>query len=403
VGIFARTFGLEALSTTPVDAPLGDYSANVTPPSRARAGLTLSDALGIPAVYRAIQIIAGIGAQLTLEDWKNGERVDPAPALITKPDPWRELSSWIERVLVCLAVDGNAFLLKSTGPDNTVAAAQVLDPFLTRVQRNPRTGAKEYVTYDPTRRKTVTYTAAQVEHVWLIELPGHDRGLSPIQAHRLTLTGQLDTRDYGDQWFQHNDVPSGVLSSDQTLDPASIAMYRKVWHDPSSYDATTGETTTRNLGQRVRVLGKGLSYTPIMLKPEDAQWIETRKLGVLEVALMFGLPANYLHAAVEGSSLTYSNLEMIDSQFLRLTLFPNYLRKIEAALTALLPRGHVVRFNPDALLRPDAKTRAEIDKTYIDAGVYDAAYVRKRDRIDAPAPAPKPADSTPTQEQETPA
>lgn len=400
MGIIARTFGLEQLSSSTAE-PLGDYSANVTP-TRARAGLTLSDALGIPAVYRSVQIIAGIGSQLVIEDWKGGQRLDPAPALINQPDPWRELSSWLERVLVDLAVDGNAFLLKTFGPDNTVVATQVLDPFLTRVVRHPRTGAKQYVTYDPTSRRTITYTADQVKHIWFIELPGRDRGLSPIQAHRLSLSGQLDTRDYGDQWFQNSDVPSGVLSSDQTLDPASIAMYRKIWHDPSALDTTTGATTDWHLGQRVRVLGKGLTYTPIMLKPEDAQWIQSRKLGVLEVALMFGLPANYLHASVEGSSLTYSNLEMIDSQFLRLTLFPNYLRKIEAALTSLLPRGHSARFNTDALLRPDAKTRAEIDAIYITNNVYDGAYVRRRDHIDAQAPTAAPANTPAPTEEEAP-
>lgn len=395
MGWIRKTFGLEALSELP-DEPLGDYSANVTPPARSSAGLTLRDALGLPAVYRSIQIIAGMGAQLPLHSWRNGERLDPSPSLIAQPDPWRPLSSFLERCLIDLAADGNAFLLKSPGPDRSVAAVQALDPFQTRIQRNAKTGAKEYVTYDVGARRTITYTADRVEHVWALEVPGHDRGLSPVAANRLTLSGQLDLRDVAGEWFGTTDVPSGVLSSDQTLDPASVAMYRRVWHNPGAYDDDETTAAVRR-GPSVRVLGKGLTYTPIMLNPEDAQWIEARKFGLLEVALMFGMPANYLHASIEGSSLTYQSLEMIDTQFLKLTLFPVYLRKLEAAFTNLLPRGQEARFDTGPLLRPDAKTRADIDKVYIDAGVYDAVYVRERDNIRLPAGSdPQPTAPTPT-------
>ena len=78
---------------------------------------------------------------------------------------------------------------------------------------------------------------------------------------------------------------------------------------------------------------------------------------------------------------------MIDTQFHRTTLFPVYLRKIENAISVALPRGQRARFRTDDLLRPDAKTRAEIDKAYVDLGVYDAAYIRRRDRITSQAPA----------------
>lgn len=395
MGWIRKTFGLEALSETPGE-PEGDYSANVTPPARSGHSLTLNDALGLPAVFRSIQIIAGLGSQLLLESWRGTERVTPTPKLLEQPDPWRSLSSFLERCLIDLATDGNAFLLKSYGPDRQVAAVQALDPFQTRVRRHPRTGAKEYVTYDPATRRTHTYTADRIEHVWALEVPGHDRGLAPIAANRLALAGQLDTRDYAGEWFGTTDVPSGVLSSDQQLDPASVAMYRRVWHNPGAYDDDDTTNLVRR-GPSVRVLGKGLTYTPIMLKPEDAQWIESRKFGLLEVALMWGMPANYLHASIEGSSLTYQSLEMIDTQFLKLTLYPAYLRKLEAAFTNLLPRGQTSRFDPSAFLRPDAKTRAEVDKTYIDAGVYDAAYVRTRDRIELPAGSdPQPSTPAPT-------
>lgn len=386
MGRILRTLGLETYAET----PLGDYSADVSPPARSTvAPVSVDRAISLPAVFRAVQITAGMGAQLHLEAWRGGAPLPPevAPGIIRQPDPWRSLSSFLERVIVDLATDGNAFLRKYLGTDGTVAtgALEVLNPHHVHITRDTR-GRKGYRVLN-SKGKTEDLTADQVEHIWGLELPGHDRGLGPIQACRLALTGHIDLREYAGAWFRQTDVPSGVLSSDQRLDPEAAKAYKRAWLNPAPDDAGLDR-----YGPTVRVLGQGLTYSPILLKPEDAQWLQAQAFGVLDVARMFGLPGDYLLAAVEGSSLTYANLEMIDAQYLRTTLFPVYLRKIEAALTGLLPRGQVAKFKTEALLRPDAKTRAEIDKTYIDAGVYDGDYVRRRDGIDAPAPRTRPAD-----------
>ncbi len=383
MAFLARALGLETFS----ESPVGDYSADVAPPSRALdPGVTTARALGLPAVFRAIQLLAGMAAQLQLEAWRGTTLIDPPPHLVTAPDPWRPLSSWVERVVINLATDGNAFLRIHRLPNNGgIASLEVLDPHRVQILRNAKTGAKSYL-YTPTHGPSVTLAADQIEHVWGLEVPGFDRGLGPIAWCRSAVLGVIDVRDYASLWFRdNNDVPSGVLSTDQRLDPESAKAYKARWLNLDADDPAK-----HRLGPTVKVLGHGLSYSPIALNPEDAQWIEASKAGVLDVCRMFGIPADYLLAAVDGTSLTYSNLEMIDAQFLRTTLFPVYLRKIEAALSNVLPRGNAARFNTDALLRPDAKTRAEIDKVYIDAGVYDADHVRVRDGIAGPAPA-KPA------------
>lgn len=380
VGILAKSLGLETLA----DVPLGDYSANVQPPlRRGGAAASVDRALTLPAVYRSIVITAGMAAQLEVGVQRQATWIE-TPGLIQQPDPWRPLDSWIERIVVGLATDGNGFLRKLRGrSDDRIVSAEVLNPFQTYIDRDKR-GRKVYLYGQETLK------AEDVIHLWGLEVPGLNRGLGPIGHCRASLTGALDVRDYAADWFRNDDVPSGVLSTDQRLDPASIEQYRKVWRNEPEYDADGKQVGgKRDLGPQVRVLGHGLKYAPIMLKPDEAQWLEAQSFSVLDVARMFGLPADYLLAAVEGTSLTYANLEMIDAQFLRTTLFPLYLRKIEAALTQLLPRGQRARFKTAELLRPDAKTRAEIDGVYIDKGVYDGEYVRRREGIEGPAPAPR--------------
>ena len=379
MGIIARTFGLETLA----DVPLGNYSANVQPSGTRGSGAASVDrALSLPAVFRAVQLTAGMAAQLDIGVQRRGDWIE-TPSLVRNPDPWRPLDSWVERIVVGLATDGNAFLRKVRGATDAVISLEVLDPFQVYIDRDRR-GRKVYLYGQE------TLTGEQVQHLWGLEVPGLRRGLGPIGHCRASLSGALDVRDYASDWFRSDDVPSGVLSTDQRLDPAAVTEYKRRWLNLPELDAAgrpvEGSGKDR-LGPNVRVLGQGLKYTPIMLKPEEAQWLEAQRFGVLDVARIFGLPADYLLAAVEGTSLTYANLEMIDAQFLRTTLFPAYLRKIEGAITAILPHGQRARFQTADLLRPDAKTRAEIDAIYIDKGVVGPEEVRRREGYTGPAPA----------------
>lgn len=377
MGILAKSLGLEALA----DVPLGNYAADVQPPSaalRSVATLNVDRAMTLPAVFRAIQLTAGMAAQLSIGVQRWGTWID-TPPLVRQPDPWRTLDSWIERVVVGLATDGNAFLRKVPGATG-LAALEVLNPFRVHVGRD-KNGAKVYRYYGDPDGKERRYAADQVVHLWGLEVPGLDRGLGPIGHCRLSIQGAVDVRDYASDWFRSDDVPSGVLTTDQRIDPEAAKAYKAAW-------LNEGEDPKR-LGPSVRVLGSGLKYAPIMLKPADAQWLEAQAFGVLDVARMFGLPGDYLLAAVEGSSLTYANLEMIDAQYLRTTLFPVYLRKIEGALSSVLPHGQSARFDTSELLRPDAKTRAEIDQIYLDSDVIAPAEIRAREGWTGPAPTPR--------------
>lgn len=386
MGILAQALGLETLMS---EQPVGDYSANVAPPPRDTSGsLTVDKALGLPAVYRSIQLIAGMGAQLSLNSWRGLTKVEPAPALIRRPDPWRTRSSFLERFLVNAAVDGNNFLLR-VRVDNVVTGVELLNPLVTRVRWEKGVKYFDTVRWVAGKWQGVTYTVADVLHVWCgLEVPGHTRALGPIAATRYVLTGHIDLRDYAAGWFGKSDVPSGVLTTDQRIDPVQAAAYKDGWLNPKDIDGNPIK------GPTVRVLGQGLSYDPVVLKPSDAQWLEAQNYGVLDIARIFGVPSDYLEAAVDGSSLTYSNLEMIDARFLRTTLFPVYLRKLEDALTELLPNGQEARFDTEALLRPDAKTRAEIDAIYLANGVRAREEIRVREGWVGPAPempAPTPA------------
>jgi HK97 family phage portal protein len=374
------------LSSQPIEGeattPEGTYGADVSPPSRTRGEtLSLQRAMGLPAVFRSVQLIAGMCAQLTLESWRGQELVDPQPVMVTHPDPWRTADSWVERFAINLATDGNNFTWKQRVGDS-LTALTILNPFTVNVLWKTINGrrVKRYAFPHPVTGKRHEVGESEIIHTWALEVPGLDRGLGPIGHTKAALTGVIDLREYADRWFR-DEATDGVLTSEQPIDQAAAKQAKKLWyaHDPED-----------PYGPRLRVMGKGLKYDPIMLRPEEAQWLEAQNFGVLDISRIFGVPPEYLAAAVDGTAMTYSNLVMIDTQFLRTTLFPVYLRKIQNAVTQALPRGQRAEFRTSDLLQPDASTRSTIDKAYVDMGVYDAAYIRRRDRITGSAPA-KPA------------
>jgi HK97 family phage portal protein len=378
-----RALGL--LAAEPTDgtwSAVGVYDANVQPPARAGEPVNVTRALGLPAAYRAVELSAGVCASLQLASFRGSQLTPRQPSLVAQPDPWRELDSWIERQVVNYATEGNNFLRIYRDATDQVVSLEVLDPFTTVVIWRKVNGryVKRFSVY--TRDGRVELGTNDVLHSFGLEVAGLERGLSPIAWTRQALGGVLNVRDYADRWFA-DEATDGVLTTDQRLDTTAINEYKAAWYRQ--------DNEARGAGPSVRVMGSGLSYAPMMLKPADAQWLEAQNFGILDVARIFGVPAAYLEAAVEGTALTYQTLETIHAQFLRTTLFPRYLRKIESMVTRALPRGQRGRFLTDELLRPDAKTRAAIDVQYLDAGVYGPAYVRDRDGIpESAAPATPP-------------
>ena len=155
----------------------------------------------------------------------------------------------------------------------------------------------------------------------------------------------------------------------------------------------------------MRVLGKGLHYDPVLISPKDALWIEAQQFDTLEIARIFGVPSSLMMTAIDGNSMTYSNVEQEWLGFVRFGLMA-YLRKIEDALTALTPRGQRVRFNLDALLRSDTTTRYAAHRTALEAGFLTRDEVRaienlpaltdaQRVEVEQQAPAPAPQEIQP--------
>lgn len=331
------------------------------------AGVTGDRAMTIPTVFRAVQIHQTAAAQLSIKV----ERAQPLlslPSLVRRPSLTMSRSEFIQLTIAALALHGNAYWFKHKGPDGEVLDLEPLDPSLVTVLRLDR--GRPVFSY-----KGIERTADTIQQIKLIPVPGRRYGLGPIQAAQVDLGGTIDLRDFAGTWFKTSGVPSGVLSTEDKLTPEQVDAYRSRW------DETADGGT--------RVLGHGLKYAPVSINPKDAQWLEARSFSVTEVARLMGVPSSLMLAQVEGTSMTYQNVEQEWIGYVRFTLMA-YLRPIEEAFTEMLPRGQVARFNLEALLRSDTKSRYEAHEIGLRAGFLTVAEVRGIEGLDVTTIVPVP-------------
>lgn len=349
------------------DGPPGHGSlvgASTPPAYPTRPAVDLNRAMALTDVYRAVQIITiAVGTGLVPVVRRAGTTI-PTPTLVAQPDPDRSLSAFLKRTVTGMATNGNAFWrVYRRDAAGTIAGLRVINPLEVTVRYERGQKLYRIAGQDKDLRDQV-----DMVHLRLLEVPGFDLGLGPIQAARADLEAAYDLHAFSQSWLTEGGVPTGVLSTDQELDAEDARIYRDAWNEQQAK-------------RQIAVLGRGLEYKPVLLTPEDAQFIGSMSYTKTQIATLFGIPPTYLNAAVEGSNLTYTNTQGVASTFWATTL-AGYVQPMEDALSSLLPRGQSVVLRPDSLLRADDKTRSEIQKTYVELDVMSADEVRASEGMD---------------------
>jgi HK97 family phage portal protein len=360
-----------------------EASRGVLPPARSAVPVSVDRAVSVSTVYRAVDIHVTAASQLSLDTWRGSQPVTE-PLVIREPEPDVPRSATIGRLVGCMAIHGNGYMrLNRTdpaSPTSAVGSVAVLDPARCVLRDDPRT-RRRLLDYMDDWGTPHTLQPWQYAHLPRLRVPWSPYGLGPLQAAQAELAGALDLRDYSSGWFQLSGVPSGVLSTDQTLSPDQADAWKKKWNETA--------------GPGTRVLANGLTYTPMMINPRDAQFLESQQFTVTQIARLMGVPASVFLASVEGNSQTYANVEQDWTGYVRFGLMA-YLREIEEAFSRILPRGNSARFNVNALLRTDTKTRYESHEIALRAGFMTLDEVRQIEGLApmpaAPAPTPTPGE-----------
>lgn len=338
---------------------------------------TVDTALTHPTVYRSVNKIAGIVANLPLDVYRDRTELAPPP-LIANPSPgYMRPSTWKRAVASSMLLQGGAYARVRDITDRGVPTAlDLIDPG--RVTHDPTRGGW-LVDHEPVDE----FPTGWLWHVPLMTLPGSPQGVNPLEYARRTLYPGLAAAEFGGNFFRDGAHPSSILKSSNTNLDADAAKALK---------QRLTEVFAGNSREPL-ILPGDTEFHQIQIKPDDSQFIELMGFSGGQVAGFFGLMPEHVGLAVEGgTSIQYSNRENRQADLLQDAVMP-VLKPVEEALTELLPGTQRAQWNVDAVLRADTKTRYEAHTLGLDGGWLTLDEIREME--DRP---PLPAD-TPDEEQ----
>lgn len=325
------------------------FTANFTSPPILTNGQTsmfggAESAMRSVAVWGAVNLLATLAAELPIDVF-SGAREDKKP--VPTPSYMYDISGdgygtpdWVNQAMVSYLLRGNLY--------GKVAARDSRGGFPTQVplwhpddvigRRDAKTGEAVW------RVGGVIQDPDTVWHRRAFPVPGCLLGLSPIAMHAQTIELGHEARRFGINFFVSGGNPTGLLTNQDALDPdqAKTAKARFM--------------AALNGAREPVVLGKGWDWKQISIAPEESMFLETQKYSASECARIFGPGVCEILGYPTGDPLTYATVEGRLLHLLVLTLDP-WLTKLEADLSAMLPRPRYVKLNRAALLRTDLLTR----------------------------------------------
>lgn len=316
------------------------------------SGKTVNEktALQTAIVYACVRVLSETIASLPLHTYRyttNGKEkaIDHPIYYLLHSEPNPEMTSFVfrETLMGHLLLWGNAYAQIIRDGRGSVVGLYPLLPNKMVVNRNNQ--GQLYYQYEKDGRSYF------LNHYEVLHIPGLGFdgliGYSPIAMAKNAIGMAIATEEYGAKFFANGANPGGVLEHPGVVkDPARI---RESWN--AVYQGSSN-------AHRVAVLEEGMKFQSIGIPPEQAQFLQTRKFQINEIARIFRIPP---HMVGDLEKSSFSNIEQQSLEFVMYTLDPWVVRWEQAVQRALFSEGekcqYFVKFNVDGLLRGDYGSR----------------------------------------------
>lgn len=344
------------------DKPQDNYRFSATPffggKSPSGKKVTEFSAMQLSVVYACVKVLAESVASLPLHVYEqkddNKTRAIKHPLYFLLHDaPNTDMTSFIfrETLMTHLLLHGNAYAQILRDSNGRVGAIYPLAPERMKVEKDDN-GITNYI-YSAYKGESpylngsgqITLRAENILHICGLGFNGVV-GFSPIAMARNAMGLAMACEDFGAKFFANGARPSGILKTPTLIkDPTKL---RESWE--TMYG---GE----NAG-RVAVLEQGVEYQQISIPNNDAQFLESRRFQIEEIARIFRVP---LHLLQDLSHATFSNIEHQSLDFVTYSLMPWLVRWEQAMNKVLISsterESYFVKFNTGGLLRGDIQSR----------------------------------------------
>lgn len=325
------------------------------------SGKTVNErtAMQTTAVYACVRILAETIASLPLHTYKHTENgkekaIEHSIYNLLADEPNSEMTSFVfrETLMSHLLLWGNAYAqIIRDGRGNVIGLYPLLPNKMTV---NRSSNGEIYYIYS-----RYSHENPNIEHYGNVYLQNHEVlhipglgfnglvGYSPIAMAKNAVGMSIACEEYGASFFANGANPGGVLEHPGVVkDPARV---RESWN--SVYQGTGN-------AHKVAVLEEGMKFQSIGIPPEQAQFLETRKFQINEIARLFRIPP---HMVGDLEKSSFSNIEQQSLEFVKYTLDPWVIRWEQAMKKALLlpseKKDYFIKFNVDGLLRGDYQSR----------------------------------------------
>lgn len=362
-----------------MDRQVGGYATS--------SGVEVDDqsALSCMAFYAAVRLLSETIGSLPghvmryTEQGKEKAFTHPLYQIIhEQANPEQTAMEWRETAMVHLLMRGNHYSEKQYDQAGRLIALWPIHPDRVRVERSDPQAPLRYRISVPGGGE-VTLTPDNMLHLRGLGSNGVT-GYSPIAIARQSLGLAIAAQEYGARLFKNDTRPGGVLEHPFKL---GTDTYKRL--KTSVEEEHQGVSNAH----RMMILEEGMKWHQIGINPDDAQFLESRKFSVTEIARLFNLPPHFLR---DLERATFSNIEQQAIEFVVYTLRPWLVRFEQRLKIELLsPQDrvtHFIKFNVDGLLRGDIKARFDAYQVAKQNGWLNADEIRELEDLN-PMPAGK--------------
>lgn len=343
------------------------------PNSTSGVKVTEENAMNNSAVYAAVRVIAETIASLPLnvyrEDGRTKEKAKNNylyPLLHNKPNKLMTSFTWRETMLAHLLLWGNHYSQLEIDKSGRVVGIWPLLPSRMEVKKY---NDKLYYIYSPKNGEQRTYSMSEILHIPGLGFNGLV-GKSVIKMAREAVGLGLAAEEFGARFFSQGAQPGGVIEYPEAMSDDAYERYKR--------DARKEYQGLGN-SHKIMVLEEGMKYHQTGIPPDDAQFLETRKFQIEEIARIFRVPP---HMLADLERATFSNIEQQSIDFVVNTIRP-WLVRIEQTLNDKLISNsnnkNYIKFVVEGLLRGDAESRGNFYNTMFNIGAMSINDIREKE------------------------
>lgn len=333
--------------------------------------VNIETAMGVPAIWSAVNFIAGTLASLPLEVYQGREKVTAGIGgwLDRAVNPELSSFNWRKYTYEQTLTTGRSATLILRNNAGEVTNLVPIDPAEMTVQETTVDGYPSRIY----RTKSAIYAATDIIDLTFMQKNNQIDIRSPIMTNKDVIGLALAASRYGSKAFQSGGIPPAVLSG-----PFNSGAAAK----RASEDVANATAQLAREGRPVMALPAGHELKSIGFSPEQMQLLDLQQFCIEQIARIYSLPPVFLQDLSKG---TYSNVEQQDLNFVKHTL-RRWIEQSEQEMNLKL-FGRLsdlsVRFNVDSLLRGDLKTRMEAHATAIQNGIKTPNEARETEGMES--------------------